>query len=174
MDYRRKGLRRLVDAAGILHGRGLPVQVAVVGNCDARMLRLPFVKWHGCINKHADLGAFLSVVDSFAIGCLPSHAEPLGISTLECLRLGVPVCGARVGGIPDCISAEVGFLFSAHAGGEEIADALQRHVFTPDVYARLVTGAEAAAETVTWAHSVRQLERIWAAAAQSRAENEAR
>jgi len=63
----------------------------------------------GLISKRTDMRRFLEAIDSFALGCLPSYFEPLGIGTLECLRLGVPVMGADVGGIPDCIPGRSGF-----------------------------------------------------------------
>jgi glycosyltransferase involved in cell wall biosynthesis len=114
------------------------------------------------VHKGRETDRFLAAVDRFALGCLPSHAEPLGISTLECLRLGVPVMGAAVGGIPDCIPAGGGFLVSAGADGGEIADAIERHVFDPDRYRAMVAGAEAEATNVSWDVAVRHLEAIWA------------
>jgi glycosyltransferase involved in cell wall biosynthesis len=162
MDWRRKGLARLVDAAGILARRGRPVMVSVIGNCPEHLRGHPQVEWLGVLSKSSDTAAFLAAVDSFALGCLPSHAEPLGISTLECLRLGVPVMGADVGGIPDCVPQDAGFLVPAAATGETIADEIERRLFAPDRYDQMQKAATREMENVTWDATVRRLKEIWA------------
>jgi glycosyltransferase involved in cell wall biosynthesis len=161
-EYVRKGLPRLVEAAEILHGRGRPVRVAVIGHCPEHLRQHPQVEWVGFIQKGREMERFLTAVDGFALGCLPSYAEPLGISTLECLRLGVPVMGADVGGIPDCVPPEAGFLVPRLASGGEIADAIDRHLFDPVRYQAMVNGAEAIADQVTWDITVERLRAIWA------------
>lgn len=160
-DYLRKGLPRLVDAADILHARGRSVLVSVIGHCPEHLRQHPRVEWVGFIHKGQEPRRFLSAVDRFALGCLPSYAEPLGISTLECLRLGIPVMGAAVGGIPDCVPPEGGFLVDGSATAGDIADAIEGHVFDPDRYRGMVTGAVAAASGTTWATTVAQFQTIW-------------
>lgn len=160
-DWVRKGLPRLVAAAEILNRRGRPVRVVVVGHCPERLRRHSLVEWVGLIDKATDHPRFIRTVDAFALGCLPSHAESLGISTLEALRLGVPVFGTNVGGIPDCVPPRAGFLVPANADGEQIADAIEFHVFDADRYAKLVAGAALQHEQVTWKRSVEQLTAIW-------------
>jgi glycosyltransferase involved in cell wall biosynthesis len=160
-EYVRKGLPRLVAAAEVLHSRGRPVRVSVIGHCPEHLRGHPQVEWLGFVHKGREPEHFLELVDRFALGCLPSHFEPLGISTLECLRLGVPVMGAAVGGIPDCVPADGGFLVSAAADGEEIADAIERHVFDPVRYHAMVSGAVAEAANTTWDAAVRQLQAVW-------------
>lgn len=161
VDYRRKGLSRLIDAARILDSRGCPVKVVVIGECADEHKQLPLVECAGRINKRDELDRFLTVVDSFAIGCLPSYAEPLGISTLECLRMGVPVLGTNVGGIPDCIAPSYGLLVDGAADGEVIAGVLQEHLFDPDKYGTLVRGAVREMEKTTWANTVAEFIRVW-------------
>ena len=161
VDYRRKGLSRLIDAARILDSRGCPVKVVVIGECADEHKKHPLVEYVGRINKRDDLDRFLMIVDSFAIGCLPSYAEPLGISTLECLRMGVPVLGTNVGGIPDCVAPPYGLLVDGVADGEEIAAVLQEHLFDPDKYRVLVRGAVCEMEKTTWANTVAEFIRVW-------------
>lgn len=162
MDWRRKGLERLVNAAELLANRGRPVVVSVIGNCPEHLRGHRQVEWLGAMNKSRDTAAFLAAVDSFALGCLPSYAEPLGISTLECLRLGVPVMGADVGGIPDCVPPEAGFLVPVAATGEMIADEVEQRLFVPDRYNELQQAATREMENVTWQATVRRLKEIWA------------
>jgi starch synthase len=158
----RKGLPRLVAAAEVLARRGRPVKVNMIGNCPEHLRGHPQVEWVGVVNKTRELDRFLREVDRFALGCLPSHFEPLGISTLEALRLGVPVMGADTGGIPDCVPSGAGFLVPRDAGGEEIADAIEYHVFDPDRYAALQAAAVREAPGVTWEVTVQRFQEIWA------------
>lgn len=160
-DWERKGLPRLVGAAEILHRRGRPVRVTVIGHCPEHLRGHPQVESLGLISKATDTPRFLRAIDDFALGCLPSHFEPLGISTLEALRMGVPVLGADTGGIPDCVPPGAGFLVPVTATAEQIADAVESNVFDPDRYAALVRGAVAESENVTWDKAVAQLMRVW-------------
>jgi glycosyltransferase involved in cell wall biosynthesis len=161
-DWERKGLPRLVGAAEILHHRGRPIRVTVIGHCPEHLQRHPQVEALGLLSKSTEMPRFLEAVDRFALGCLPSYYEPLGISTLEALRLGVPVLGADVGGIPDCVPPGAGFLVPVDATAEDIADAVEHHVLDPDRYAGLVRGAVAESENVTWEKTVEKLARVWA------------
>lgn len=161
IDYQRKGLLRLIDAAKILQDRGYPVKVVVIGGCPEEQKKNPLVEYAGRINKRDDLDRFLSVVESFAMGCLPSYSEPLGISTLECLRLGVPVFGTNVGGIPDCIASPYGLMVDGTVDSETIAGVLQENVFDPGRYQTLVKGAVQEMPKTTWMNAVSEFMRIW-------------
>jgi glycosyltransferase involved in cell wall biosynthesis len=161
MDWRRKGLERLVQAAKILASRGRPVRVAIIGDCPLFMRQEAVVEWLGIISKATQMREFVSAIDTFALGCLPSYAEPLGISTLECLRLGVPVMGTRVGGIPDCVPADGGFLVERDASGEEIADAIDARMFDSRAYQEMVRGAVREMDRVSWDGTARRFEQIW-------------
>lgn len=160
-DWERKGLPRLVAAAEILRKRGRPVVVTVVGADPPKFRGNGAVELLGLISKSTELDRFLQVIESFALGCLPSHFEPLGISTLECLRLGVPAMGTDVGGIPDCIPEGAGFVLPANVDGPQIADAIERHLFDADAYARICQGAVQQSEHVTWHRTVENLIAIW-------------
>jgi glycosyltransferase involved in cell wall biosynthesis len=161
-EYLRKGLPRLVEASEILHSRGRPVRVTVIGHCPEHLRTHPLVEWKGFIHKSQDTPRFLVEVDTFAIGCLPSYDEPLGISTLECLRLGIPVLGADVGGIPDCVPPQAGVLVPRLASGGDIADALEALLFDEERYRAAVRGAVANMEQVTWDAAVSRLIQTWA------------
>lgn len=160
-DFERKGLPRLVAAAEILHQRGRAVKVSIIGNYPPSLQRHPLVELVGFVHKEKQAAMFLEAVDQFALGCLPSYAEPLGISTLECLRLGVPVFGTDVGGIPDCVPPGAGFLVERNATPEQIADAIDFHVFDPARYLTMVEDAERNMSLVTWEDTARHLTQIW-------------
>ncbi len=161
MDWKRKGLERLVEAAKILASRGRAVKVAIIGDCPLFLREEPVVDWRGVISKATQMRDFLSAIDTFALGCLPSYSEPLGISTLECLRLGIPVLGTRVGGIPDCVPAEGGFLVEPDVNAEQLADAIDARVFDSGSYRAMVNGAVREMDRVSWDLTARGFVEIW-------------
>jgi glycosyltransferase involved in cell wall biosynthesis len=163
MDWRRKGLERLVDAATILKSRGRAVRVTIIGDCPEHLRANPVVEYRGVISKATQMREFVTAIDTFALGCLPSYAEPLGISTLECLRLGVPVMGTRVGGIPDCVPDAGGFLVGNDATPQQIADAMDARVFDASAYRTMVNGAFAEMGQVSWHLTAERFANIWRA-----------
>jgi glycosyltransferase involved in cell wall biosynthesis len=104
----------------------------------------------GFIHKARDLPRFVEVVRSFHFGCLLSHAEALGISTLECLRLGVPVIGTAVGGIVDAVPEDAGLLVPAERTSEHLADELAAVLESPERYARMREAAREVASFQSW------------------------
>ncbi len=160
-DFRRKGLRRLVGAAEALAARGRPVQVSVVGHCPPDLKSHPLVVAHGFIDKSSQVERFAEVISDSDLGCLVSHAEALGISTLEYLRFGVPVLGTAVGGIPDCVPPEAGVLVAATCTPEELADAIEPLILAPDGYAERRRAARRIGGRFTWGRAVEEFRRIW-------------
>jgi glycosyltransferase involved in cell wall biosynthesis len=59
------------------------------------------------VGAHADFVDYLRHADVFV---LPSESESFGVAALEALSCGVPVCGYRVGGLPDVVVPDVGRL----------------------------------------------------------------
>jgi glycosyltransferase involved in cell wall biosynthesis len=160
-DWQRKGLPKLVAVAESLGRRGRPVRVRVIGNCPDELTRHSLVEHAGYIRK-SDEDRFLDAMAGFAVGCLLSTAEPLGISTLECLRIGVPVLGHRVGGIADCVPDDAGLLAELAETPEQIADRLEPILFDPSRYAAWCAAARSHAPRVRWATTVDQLHAIYA------------
>lgn len=166
MDWKRKGLERLVEAAKILASRGRSIRVTIIGDCPEHLRGEPVVEWRGIISKATQMREFVTAIDTFALGCLPSYSEPLGISTLECLRLGVPVMGTRVGGIPDCVPDGGGFLVDPDVNAEQLADVIDARVFDTGSYRALVNGAIAEMDRVSWDLSARRFAEIWSSRGQ--------
>ena len=160
-DWERKGLTRLVEIAEALARRGRPVKVCIVGRCPPHFVEHPLVDAAGFIMKSEE-AKFINRIGTFAVGCLLSSDEPLGISTLEALRLGVPVMGTRVGGIPDCVPADAGLLVDLHASVIAMADALEPLLFDPSRYAALCEAARRHAGQVTWDQTIRHFQEIYA------------
>ncbi len=160
-DYQRKGLPRLVKAVQLLKASGFHCEVVVIGYLPEEYKQHPAVRWLGFIDKRYDEKAFIKSVMTFDLGCLLSYAEGLGISTLECLRLGVPVLGTDVGGITDCVPAKAGMLSPVNARPEEIASAVQPLLQQPDLYKSMRIEARRIRGHYSWARTVSQFTDLW-------------
>ena len=80
----------------------------------------------------------LSVSDVFL---LPSKEESFGLAALEAMACGVPVVGARVGGVPEVIEHGVsGFLHDADAV-DEMAASVMRLLTNPDLHRTMADAA---------------------------------
>jgi len=87
----------------------------------------------------------------------PSDTETLGFVAMESMASGVPVVGARAGGIPDVIEDGVNsLLFSPDDGGEFRAQ-LERLIQDPDLRSRLAQRARKDMESCSWLASTRRL-----------------
>lgn len=149
-DWKRKGLPLLLTIADELTRRGVSAEVITIGP-DPRVLpHHPLLRAQGFVHKHREMDRFVQLVRSFHFGCLLSSVEALGISTLECLRLGVPVIGTRVGGIVDAIPDGLGFLFDPGGGLDEIASTLESHAKDPEQYAALRRRVARRAREFSW------------------------
>jgi glycosyltransferase involved in cell wall biosynthesis len=142
----RKNVLRLADAFATLR-RGT---LTFVGDGPLRdeLDRRPGVTVAGSV-PHEEIPAHLARAD---VLCQPSLIEPFGQSLLEALACGRPVVGTRIGGPPEFVPPEAGFLVDP-ADTDELARALAQAAELPVPN----DAARAAAE----AHDVRrQAERI--------------
>ena len=72
---------------------------------------------------------------------LPSKEESFGLAALEAMACGVPVVGARVGGVPEVIEHGVsGFLHDPDAVDEMAASAM-RLLTAPELHRRMADAA---------------------------------
>ena len=159
-DCRRKGLPFLLEVAEKIEMRGQQVEVIAVGPASGDAPQHRLLRAAGFVDKRRDLSRFAAIIGSTHFGCLFSRAEALGISTLEFIRLGVPVVGLDVGGISDCITPDVGLLFQATARAGVVADALLG-AWQAETYDKMRAATAARAPDVTWARTVVRLEEIW-------------
>lgn len=131
------------DARYLIAGEGperqaIEVQIAALGLTDAVMLAGNVSPAHG-LYRCATL-----VV-------MPSLSEPLGMSQIEALALGVPVIASRVGGIPETVQDGVTGLLVPPGDVDAWADALLRALQDP---VRMQTLAAAGCEAVRQRFSV--------------------
>jgi glycosyltransferase involved in cell wall biosynthesis len=156
IDWERKGGPVLLDVATRLQRMGHPVEVVVIGHEASKLPSHPALRAVGFMDKSCDLPRFVELVRTFHFGCLLSHAEALGISTLECLRLGVPVIGTAVGGIVDTVPKDAGLLVPAERTSERLADELATVLRSPERYARMREAAQNVASEQSWDRAARE------------------
>jgi glycosyltransferase involved in cell wall biosynthesis len=135
IDWERKGGPILLDAASILERMGHDVEVVVLGPDPKRVPAHPSLRALGYVHKGRDFLRFVEILRSFHFGCLLSRVEASGFSTLEYLRLGIPIITTAVGGIVDPKGA--GLRFPVGAGGEQVAEALAEVLQEPARYAAM-------------------------------------
>ncbi len=77
--------------------------------------------------SHDEIAKLYQDADIF---CRPSRTEGLGNSFLEAMAAGLPTIGTAVGGIPDFLNEETGWLCESE-NPESIADTINRILATP-------------------------------------------
>ena len=105
------------------------------GPIPSRVPAHPSLRALGYVHKGREFQRFVEILRSFHFGCLLSRVEASGFSTLEYLRLGIPIITTAVGGIVDPKGA--GLRFPLEADGEQIAEALAGVLREPDRYATM-------------------------------------
>ncbi|MDH3414145.1 MAG: glycosyltransferase family 4 protein [Gammaproteobacteria bacterium] len=167
-DSIRKGLYRLARAVALLRSEGTRVRLRVIGHCPDDLREADGVEATGFLDKRGDPEGFISALAQCSLGCLPSYAEALGIALLEFLRLGIPVVGTRVGGIPDAVPDGAGVLVDADIEPRGLADVIGKLCADEDAYAALCQGAAAARSWATWERAVSDFARAISAGARER------
>jgi glycosyltransferase involved in cell wall biosynthesis len=161
-DWKRKGLPFLLEVRTELERMGLPALVRCAGHCPAELLRTPGLEYAGFIDKAIAPDQFVEFLASCDVGCLFSQREPLGISTLEFLRAGVPVAGFMVEGVADTVPPDAGFRFEPTATAETVALALRTAFGNESAAGKLREAARAWSPFVTWERCVKEWQQLLA------------
>jgi len=104
--------------------------------------------------RGAELAAAYASADVFAF---PSDTETLGFVAMEAMASGVPVVGARAGGVPDVIRhGENGLMFTPGDLGE-LTQQLREMLFNPELRLRLSRQARHDMEGLSWRKSTERL-----------------
>jgi glycosyltransferase involved in cell wall biosynthesis len=148
IDWERKGGPLLLDAASILQRMGYDVEVLVLGPDPSRVPAHPALRALGYVHKGDELQRFVEIVRSFHFGCLLSRVEASGFSTLEYLRLGIPIIATAVGGIVD--PKDAGLRFPVEADGEQVAEALAEVLREPERYTTMRRAAARDGVAYSW------------------------
>jgi glycosyltransferase involved in cell wall biosynthesis len=144
----KKGFDVLVDACGVLRGRGIPFEALIVGQDDKdaatvqrriaelgleRDVRLP-----GPMSQDSLLREYRAA-SALAMPCrvLPNDRDGIPNVLLEAMAAGTPVVATGVSGIPELVRADVNGLLVPPDDPEALADALVRLHRDPALAARL-------------------------------------
>jgi len=149
---RDKGIEELVDAAGLLKKRGVPLRVRLVGPTDDNPASISPRRLEEWANEGVvDVaGPSDDVAGEYArahIAVLPSYREGLPKSLLEAAACGRPMVATDVPGCREiCRTDETGLLVPARSV-EPLADALEKLARDGDLRRRFGAAARRAAET---------------------------
>lgn len=140
-NFRRKGLRRLIEAAA---RPGLEAwEWLVVGKDNARPYenyarQIGLGKRMRFLGARSDVRQLYQAADS---AVLPSYYDPCSRTVLEAMSLGVPCIATRFDGSSDCIrTGENGFVIESPDAVDELADAL-RQLLDPGLRGKLGANA---------------------------------
>jgi N-acetyl-alpha-D-glucosaminyl L-malate synthase BshA len=108
-------VKRVPDVIDVLAlvRRDVPASLVLVGDGPERALAVERARARGVARSVAFLGKRAEFVDYLQhadVFVLPSESESFGVAALEALSAGVPVCGYRVGGLPEVVTDAVGEL----------------------------------------------------------------
>lgn len=145
-----KGVDVLLRAVARLHGEGMPVRLAVVGDGDdaadlkalAQQLGVSAIT---CFAGRLPREAIFGAIKGFDIAVMPSRGglEGFGLSALEAMAVGVPVVASRVDALQEVVLDGTTGLLCPAEDATALASALARLV--SDAGLRHAMGAAGAA-----------------------------
>ena len=159
-DWKRKGLPFLLDVRAALERMGMRALIRCAGRCPADLKGQSGVEYAGFIDKAREPDRFVRFLAGCDIGCLFSDREPLGISTLEFLRVGIPVAGVVAEGIADTVPPDAGLRFEPGTSAEVVASALGAVFRDEAKVSALCTAAQAWSPLVTWDRCVAEWQEL--------------
>ncbi len=163
-----KGAVQLVEAMRRLWARGSAATLAMIGAPLEH-----FTRYHAALPEHVRARIRLlpyapdavkkdayAAADVFA---MPSRTDSFGIVFLEAWCYGVPVIGARAGGVPDVIDDGRDGLLVRFGAVEELAAAIERLLADRDEARRLgEAGRRKVLREMTWEHKYAQVREVYA------------
>jgi glycosyltransferase involved in cell wall biosynthesis len=159
-DWKRKGLPFLIKVRAKLERMGIPAVIRCAGHCPPELRRIQGLEYAGFIDKAIEPGRFVEFLAGCDVGCLFSRHEPLGISTLEFLRAGVPVAGFMVEGVADTVPPDAGFRFKPDTTAETVALALRTAFGDESTAGKLRMAAQAWSPRVTWERCIEEWQQL--------------
>lgn len=150
VNWINKGGPKVMELARILHERGVPIKLHLVG-CEPLVDSLPpYATAHGFISKATPEGREL-LKQLFAKAhflLLPTLADCLGLVLCEANSLGVPSMANDVGGVGEVVRPGInGHLFPADAPASDWADTIERLFHDQDAYRKMALDSRSEYET---------------------------
>jgi len=125
--HEQKGFDRLIEAAVLLHDRGVRFTLDIAGEGEDRGLLQRLIAHHG-LEAMVRLAGWVSPPDAFLAGrdlvVVPSRYEPFGLVVIEAMAAGVPVVASALEGPLEILAdGRFGGLFDG-ADTQSIASAI--------------------------------------------------
>lgn len=145
VDWERKGGDTALQAARLMHERGIQVELNMVG-CDppAGKTIPEYVRCQGFVSKTTAEGTetIKKLLRDANVLVLPTIAEAYGVAFVEAHAFGVPCAATAVGGIPTIVEdGATGRLFDPREPVEVWADWLCELATDPYLYRRFALAA---------------------------------
>ncbi|NUQ15898.1 MAG: glycosyltransferase family 4 protein [Flavobacteriales bacterium] len=144
VSWQRKGGDIALRTAELLHARGLPVRLSIVGCAPPVAVPPPFVEVVPFIAKDTPTGQrrIANLIQRSHFLLLPTRADCSPIVFSECNAFGVPCITTAVGGTPSSVRNGVnGLALPLEAGAEAYADAIADLMHDHARYRALAHGA---------------------------------
>lgn len=149
-DWPRKGGDAACEAARLLHERGVPVVLDIVGSGPpGGVPDVPYLKGHGFLSKAdpAQFAALRAMIQRSAFLFLPTRQDCTPMVFAEANAYGTPVVSRAVGGVADVVrDGENGYTLPENATPAEFADLIERVWRDPNAYLSLRRAARATYE----------------------------
>lgn len=155
-DWKRKGLPLILDVAKILQNRNIKVKIKALGNCPDELQNEPLLDYTGFVDKQHNTKKFIHEIQSCDIGCLFSESEALGISTLEFIKMGVPVAGFFHQGLRDTLLDGASFRFNLNSTTESIANVFEQFVENEGLQKKMQKKAWEYSQFVSWERCIEE------------------
>jgi glycosyltransferase involved in cell wall biosynthesis len=160
LNPERKGLPTIAEAVQLLRRSGYNICLHVIGRCPLEISRQDGVTHFGLLDKSVAMDRFVEIVRNVDLGCMLSRAELTGIALLEFLRMGVPIIGTDVGGIPDIVDLGAGHLVPPEISPVDLAQRLAHMLDDPDRLAQLQENAWRRRHNASWRRVVGELKGV--------------
>lgn len=149
-DWKRKGLDVVRKLQLELQKKGYLVVVRIIGYAPAEITNARDVEYKGFIDKHNKVEDFIKEVSTCDVGCVFSKSEALGISTLEFLRLGVPVAGYSYQGLKDTLIMGASMKFKPNDSFKFITENFIDYLENEDVQSSMYWNTATIRDKMTW------------------------
>jgi glycosyltransferase involved in cell wall biosynthesis len=141
-EWLRKGGDVVCETARLLHERGVPVQVDIVGSGppDGKLPDVPYITGHGFLSKAdpAQFAALRGMIQRAAFLFLPTRQDCTPMVFAEANSYGTPAVTRAVGGVGDVVrDGENGYALPQPATAADFADLIERAWRDPSSYLAL-------------------------------------
>jgi len=146
----RKGVKFLLEAMINVNQTFPEYKLLIVGEGDQKQSLTEYVNNHELSNCVQFLGTQSQsqvgkLMRKSKLLILPSVEEGQGVVLVEALASGTPCIGSKVGGIPDVISPDVGYLFEP-GNSNQLANGMLHFIKNEDIWVEASENARIKAE----------------------------